>query len=1228
MKAGWRFWVDRGGTFTDIIALNPEGQYITHKLLSENPKHYENSAIQGIRDCLGLSYEQAIPCQLLSEVKVGTTVATNALLERKGEPTALITTKGFADALAISQQHRPDIFALDIKLAERLYGQVVEINERINADGEVLAKLDVEQARFSLKALRETGINAVAIVLVHAWKNPQHELALELLAKEAGFSQVSVSHQVSPTIKYVPRGDTTVVDAYLTPVMRRYVDFIAEQLPDVPLYFMQSNGGLAKGSQFCGKDAILSGPAGGIVGAVKSAQQIGFDKVVGFDMGGTSTDVSHYANDNGNSDFERVFDTQVAGIKLAVPMMHIHTVAAGGGSICYYQDGRLQVGPESAGAYPGPACYRNGGPLTVTDCNLILGKLHPELFPKVFGEYADQALDKSASLDKIKQVQDTLKLDNIELTIEAIAAGFIEIAVDSMANAVKKISSARGYQLDDYSLVSFGGAGGQHACLIAEQLGIQRVLIHPYAGVLSAYGIGLADQVLLKEKTLQTPLVTCELAEIKQDVDAFYQQVKSDFFEQNKALIDTLKGEGNGTLPVQSKIIALVKYQGAEIRIEIDWPTDQDWQTSSNDFILKQLAQAFEDKHIKEFGYRSEQGLLLDAVVVQVKLLNTQTARTTRVEPVENTDVGDEISIYTQGRFKPTQTVYRHQLKLGDVVVGPAIIVEKTGTNVVEDGWQAEVIAQAQLALTPVRKLSVSLTKQFDLTPIRLEVFNNLFMSIAEQMGVTLAKTAHSVNIRERMDFSCALFDQNGELVANAPHVPVHLGSMSHSVKSLIKKQRNEFKAGEAYLLNSPYHGGTHLPDLTLISPVFSQGSSKADFFVASRAHHADVGGITPGSMPANSQSIEQEGLLFEGEKIASEGQFDVSLLEQLFMQATYPARNFTQNLADLSAQLAANKQGAQALVDLTEKYGVNNVHTVMQAVQDNAELAVRNAISKLKSGHFNLPLDNQAYIDVDVQVDQQSKTVVLDFSQSSDQDVANFNAPQSVTFAAVIYVFRCLVDNAIPLNAGCLRPITIRLREGSLLAPVSPAAVVAGNVEVSQAIVSCLLLALGRTAASQTTMNNFTFGDDDYQYYETLAGGTGAGIDNQNKPFAGCDAVHSHMTNSRLTDIEVLEQQYPVLLQQFGIRSHSGGRGQYVGGNGLIRELLFLKDMEVSVLSNSRIIAPKGLSGGGDGQVGKNLHITCDDQFIEKPSRSSFKVSNGERLKIETPGGGGYLAE
>ena len=1186
-ESKWQFWIDRGGTFTDVVALDPAGQVITHKLLSENPEHYRNSALQGIRDILGLDTEDTIPHDQLGMVKVGTTVATNALLERKGEKTLLLTTKGYADALRIGYQNRPDLFAMDVQLPELLYSAVLEVDERVDAGGNILVGLDAASIEPLLRGYFHKGFQSVAIVLMHGYRYPDHEKRLGQLARDCGFRQVSLSHEVSPTVKLIQRGDTTVVDAYLTPVMRRYVDQIAAEIQQAPIYFMQSNGGLALSHHFQGKDAILSGPAGGVIGAIKTAKQVNESKIIGFDMGGTSTDVCHFAGE-----LERQYQTEVAGVRLAVPMMAIHTVAAGGGSICKWEDGRLQVGPESAGANPGPACYRRGGPLTVTDCNLLLGKIHPDHFPHCFGPHADQPLDPDVVKRRFVELCDTINLQSDQqFSPEEIAAGFLQIAVDNMANAVKRISTQKGHDLSQYSLNCFGGAGGQHACQVAEQLGIRKVLIHPHAGVLSALGIGLADQIVIKRRSFECALLP--------ENEARWQAALATSLEQAETELRAQVVTGD----IQQQCKLHLRYVGTDSSLPMTPKT------------CAEMTERFHQTYLEQFGFQ-----MLDRPIELAEITVEVSAHQPAWPMIHSLDrLAGQVArapLFHQGKWHDAQLIQRQHMAAGQRISGPAIIIEHTGTNLVEPGWSAILHDSGMLFLNQDDRINRERSTERD--PIRLEIFNNLFMNIAEQMGEVLASTAYSVNIKERLDFSCALFNQSGQLISNAPHMPVHLGSMSHSVEALIEKFGDEMSMGDGLLLNSPYHGGTHLPDLTLVTPVFC-GNPSPQFYVASRAHHADVGGMTPGSMPAFSGHIDEEGLVFTGVRIARQGELDLKLVRDLFSAGVYPARNVDQNIADLKAQLGANMQGVKLLDALVSEQGLKVVQAYMQHVQDNAEESVRRALHSLGSGQFHYAMDQGQVIQVAIDIDHVAETVVVDFTGTSSQQDNNLNAPEAITYAAVIYVFRCLVDKPIPLNAGCLRPIDIRIPQGSMLSPQHPAAVVAGNVETSQAIVNALFGALGKLAAAQGTMNNFVFGDDQYQYYETIAGGYGAG-----QQINGCDAVHSHMTNSRLTDPEVLENRYPILLEEFAIRRDSGGRGQWHGGNGVARRIRFLQPMQVSILSNHRKVPPFGLKGGQPGAVGENWLIKGDERS-KLAGMTEVAVDAQDAICILTPGGGGF---
>lgn len=1204
----WQFWIDRGGTFTDLVAQRPDGKIIIHKLLSENPERYSDAPVQGIRDILGIPAGEAIPTELIAAVKMGTTVATNALLERKGFRVVLAITKGFRDALRIGYQNRPHIFAREIILPEMLYERVIEIEERYSAHGEELIPLEENSALASLQAAYNDGIRSCAIVLMHGYRYPNHEKRLKALAQKIGFTQISVSHEVSPLMKLVSRGDTTVVDAYLSPILKQYIERVANQLgavnspsstTPIKLMFMQSNGGLVDAEQFQGKDSILSGPAGGIVGAVQTSRLAGLEKIISFDMGGTSTDVAHY-----NGEYERQFETEIAGVRLRSPMMAIHTVAAGGGSILSFDGWRFRVGPQSAGANPGPACYRKGGPLTVTDCNVMLGKIQPEFFPKVFGENGNLPLDVEIVRQKFTQLAAEIGDGR---SPEQVAAGFLAIAVEKMANAIKKISLQRGYNVSEYTLCCFGGAGGQHACLIADSLGIKQVFLHPYAGVLSAYGMGLADARSIRERSIELQLEPQLIAKLQQVFAELEREAKKEL---------TRQGTGEAKkIEVFRKVH--LKYQGSDSALIVDFGS------------IAEMKLHFQETHQQRYGFiMPEKELIVETVSVEVvdKIEVPEEEIIFRRSPQPAAPV-KIVKMYAADAWRDTPIFQRDDLQPGDCIKGPAIIVEATGTNVIELGWQAELTERNHLILkkqaganteVSTRKWqSASLQKP---EPVRLEIFNNLFRASAEQMGIILQNTASSVNIKERLDFSCAIFDRNGQLVANAPHIPVHLGSMSESVKALIEAKGNSIKPGDVYVSNNPYNGGTHLPDITVITPVFFNEQFPPLFYVASRGHHADIGGITPGSMPPNSTTIEEEGILLDNFLLVREGKFREKELLELLTSGKYPARNTNQNIADLQAQIAANERGVQELIKMVEHYGLETVQAYMGFVQDNAEEAVRRAINNLKDGEFSYPMDNGGKIKVKITINRENRSAKIDFTGTSFQLANNFNAPAAVCKAAVLYVFRTLVDDDIPLNAGCLKPLEIIIPKGSMLNPRYPAAVVAGNVETSQNIVDALYGALNALAASQGTMNNFTFGNERYQYYETICGGSGAGAN-----FDGTDAVQTHMTNSRLTDPEVLEWRFPVLLESFSIRANSGGLGYHRGGNGVIRRLRFLEPMTAAILSGRRIIPPYGLNGGGNGAVGKNWVERSDGTVEELGSTAIVQMQKGDVFVIETPGGGGY---
>ena len=1192
----WQFWIDRGGTFTDIVARRPDGRLITGKLLSENPEQYQDAAVAGIKRLLGIAADAPIPSALVEAVKMGTTVATNALLERKGDPTALLITRGFHDALRIGYQNRPRLFDRALVLPELLYGKVVEVEERVGADGSVVVPLDEEQARVALQALYGEGYRALAVVLMHGYRYTAHELALERIARDTGFTQVSVSHKVSPMMKLVSRGDTTVVDAYLSPILRRYVDQVAGQMDGVRLLFMQSNGGLTDARYFQGKDSILSGPAGGIVGMARTAHSAGFDKIIGFDMGGTSTDVSHYAGE-----FEREFETQVAGVRMRAPMMSIHTVAAGGGSILHYDGSRFRVGPDSAGANPGPASYRRGGQLAVTDCNVMLGKIQPDHFPAVFGPRADERLDHEVVVKKFSAIaQRIASASGKACTPEQVAEGFIDIAVGNMANAIKFISVQRGHDVTDYTLTTFGGAGGQHACLVADALGMTRVFAHPLAGVLSAYGMGLADQTAMREQSMEVILTPSGMGKLGQAIDALAEQARQDLLVQ---------GVEAARIAVTGRVH--LRYDGTDSVIVVPFAG------------FEQMTVQFEAAYRKRYSFlMRDKDLVVEAISVEAVGVSADTAETgetlaPRVGPLTEHAT---VPMYSGGQWHQSALYLREDTRPGDLIEGPAIIAEKNATNVVEPGWAAEVTALNHLVITRVQTRQRRAAIGTSADPVMLEVFNNLFMSIAEQMGLRLQNTAVSVNIKERLDFSCALFDVEGNLIANAPHIPVHLGSMGDSIKTIIERNCTSMQPGDVYMLNDPYHGGTHLPDVTVITPVFSEDGAAVLFYVGSRGHHADIGGITPGSMPADSTVVEQEGVLIDNFQLVRGGHFLEQETVALLSSGPYPCRNIGQNIADLQAQIAANQKGVEELLKMVAHYGLDVVQAYMGHVQDNAEEAVRRVICALKDSSYTYRLDNGAVIEVAIRVNHAARTADIDFTGTSEQLNNNFNAPSAICMAAVLYVFRTLVDDDIPLNAGCLKPLNVIIPPGSMLNPRYPAAVVSGNVETSSCITNALYGALEVMASAPGTMNNFTFGNERYQYYETIAGGSGAG-----PGFHGTDVVQTHMTNSRLTDPEILEWRYPVRVDSYAIAQGSGGAGQWHGGNGGVRKIRFLEPMSASILSNNRMVPPFGMAGGAPGQCGSNYVLRADGTREELGFVASTQMAPGDVFVIETPGGGGY---
>jgi 5-oxoprolinase (ATP-hydrolysing) len=1195
----WQFWIDRGGTFTDIIGRSPKGDISTHKLLSENSTQYKDAAIQGIRDLLCLKDEEDIPIDQIDSIKMGTTVATNALLERKGENTLLAISSGFADILRIGYQQRPKLFSLDIKLPDMLYSNIVEIEERIDINGKIIKKLDPIKTKKLLKDAFDQGFKSIAIVLMHGYRHQSHEKQVSTIAKKIGFEQISVSHRVSPLMKIIPRGDTTVVDAYLSPILRRYVNQVKSALGPAQkgfekLMFMQSNGGLTDANYFHGKDAILSGPAGGVVGMVKTGEKVGLDKLIGFDMGGTSTDVCHF-----NGEYERTLETKVAGVILRSPMMLINTVAAGGGSILHFDGSRYRVGPDSAGAYPGPACYRNGGPLTVTDCNVMLGKLNPEFFPKIFGPNANQNLDLSLVKKKFTALAKEISLETMKtVTPSAVAEGFLSIAVESMANAIKKISVQRGYDVSNYALSCFGGAGGQHACLVADRLGIKKIHLHPYAGVLSAYGIGLAESRKINDLAVELPLEKGVIDHLSKSFTKLHFDGKEDLVSQN--LNENL---------FQYTDRVYLRYQDSDTSLAVKFEN------------VEGMKLCFENTHRARFGFISPEKLvIIESIQAEVSCQSEQFESNKIIPNKIKTKSLTTQDVFINGKLEETIFYNRDEIKPNEKLSGPAVIIEPTSTIIVEPGWEATLKESNDLILTRTQKIKRASAIGTSVDPIMLEIFNNLFMNVAEQMGMVLENTASSVNIKERLDFSCALFSPTGNLVANAPHVPVHLGSMSECIKTIIRENSSTMNPGDAFLINAPYNGGTHLPDITLIKPVFDDNNENVIFYVATRGHHADIGGTVPGSAPANSTHVKEEGVLIDNFTIVSKGVFLENEIYNLLSLAEFPARNIKQNIADLKAQVAAAEKGSQELIKVIKHYGLEVVHAYMGHVQDNAEESVRRVLDVLSDSSFTYKMDDGHQVVVSISVDKVNRTATIDFTGTSNQHPGNYNAPSSICYAAVLYVFRCLVDDEIPLNDGCLKPLNLIIPKRSMINPQYPAAVFSGNVETSQYIVDTLLGALGEFAASQGTMNNFIWGNDKVQNYETICGGSGASI---NQP--GCSAVHTHMTNSKLTDPEVLEWRFPVQLESFSIRKNSGGKGLNMGGDGVDRRMRFLEPMTVNIIAGHRKIPPYGLSGGESGALGENYVIHSDESVTRLGTKGQVEVGENDLFILKTPGGGGF---
>jgi len=1199
----WDFWIDRGGTFTDIVARDPEGRLHRSKLLSENPERYPDAALQGIRDFLGLAEDAAIPAARVASVKMGTTVATNALLERKGEPVVLVTTQGLGEQLRLAYQNRPRLFDRRIVLPEMLHSRVIEARERVRADGTVEVALDEPRLAVELAQARAAGFDACAIVFVHGYRHRAHEARAAALAREAGFGQVSVSHEVSPLMKMVSRGDTTVVDAYLTPILRRYVDRVAAAFDgDMggKLMFMQSSGGLTDARRFQGKDAILSGPAGGVVGAARISEIAGQGRIIGFDMGGTSTDVCHF-----DGAFERVLSTEIAGVRVTAPMMNIHTVAAGGGSLLTFDGARMRVGPASAGADPGPACYGRGGPLAVTDANVLTGRLRPEFFPAIFGPGGDRPLDARATRARFDRLA-----AEIGKPAEEVAEGFLTIAVENMANAIKKISVQRGYDVTGYCLTVFGGAGAQHACAIADTLGMSTCLVHPMASLLSAYGMGLADIRAARTEAVEAELDATSRLAAAARLDGL-----------GVAALGEVEAQGVPERAIRLAQSLHLKVKGTDTALPVRFSD------------LAAMRADFAAAHRARFGF-DPGGAALVIHALEVEAVGEAADLTEAAAPeTERDEAACEVAliapVFLHGGWIEARFVRREALAPGDAVSGPAGVVEPHTAILVEPGWRARVTRHDHVLLQRVAPRPARAAVGTAADPVLLEVFNNLYMSIAEQMGAVLENTAASVTIKERLDFSCAVFDAAGDLIANAPHMPVHLGSMGASVKAIIA-QNPQMRPGDVYVLNAPYNGGTHLPDITVVTPVWDDDGARVLFYAAARGHHTDVGGLTPGSMPPDSRTIHDEGAYIDNWTLVEGGRFREAETQALLLDAPYPARAPEVNLADLRAQVAACEKGAQELRRMVAHFGLDVVEAYMRHVQDNAEESVRRAITALRDAEHVYPMDpdfdgNPREIRVRISVDRAARSARIDFTGTTAQLATNYNAPEPVTRAAVLYVFRCLVDADIPMNEGVMKPLDVVLPPGTMLSPAYPAAVIAGNVETSQAVTSALFLALGVQAAAQSTMNNTTWGDDRYQYYETVCGGTGAGVLSDGTGYPGTSGVHSHMTNSRLTDPEVLEWRYPVVLDEFRIRPGSGGDGRFRGGDGVTRRIRFLAPMTIAILSGHRTVPPPGMGGGGPGERGSSRILRADGAIDTLAAADRRTVGPGDVWELRTPGGGGY---
>jgi len=1282
-SSSFRFSIDRGGTFTDVYAEVPgESGFRVVKLLSEDPQNYPDAPREGIRRILeevtGKTFpKESFNADKIEWIRMGTTVATNALLERKGAKTTLVTTKGFRDLLQIGNQSRPKIFDLEISKLDLLYEEVVEVDERVRfvredeksshdsgleivegTTGEkfaVLAKPDLAVVRQELNAVFEKGIRAVAVVFLHAYAFPEHERQIGVIAREIGFEQISLSHEVMPMVKMVARGDTTTVDAYLTPHIRNYLQSFrsgfSDNLEKTQLLFMQSDGGLTDSGKFKGSNAILSGPAGGVVGYAVTTD-LG-QPVIGFDMGGTSTDVSRYGDD-----YELVHETETAGVRIQAPQMHIKTVAAGGGSRLFFRNGLFEVGPESAGAHPGPVCYRKEGYLAVTDANLVLGRLHPQYFPKIFGPNENEALDLDASRNAFEKI--TAEINEYskerelpEMSLEEVALGFLRVANEVMVRPIREISVMRGFDIKEHALACFGGAGGQHACSIARELGISKIFIHRFSGILSAYGMGLADIVVEKQEPSAHVLPENKENDVLINLLKNLEKLSSD--AKTELLAQGYKAE-----QIEIKRYLNLRYQGTDTALMISEPdevsnydtgntncelgiSESSSELQKNTTKFPDYVSAFRQTYLREFGFDlTGREIIVDDLRVRAVAKSPGLQKYPLAKKDVTPGAVEQTKCYFMsessgcGAWQETPIYRLENLGAGQQLRGPVIVMQNTSTILVEPGCSAEITEYGDVVLSVETRTFREIGTQAD--PVQVSIFGNLFMSIAEQMGRTLQRTAISTNIKERHDFSCAIFDETGGLVANAPHQPVHLGAMSEAVRQQVKLQGRTLKVGDVLLTNHPIAGGSHLPDITVVTPVWQNG--EAIFYIASRGHHADIGGISPGSMPPFSRTLKEEGACIKTFKLVENGIFNEAGITELLLapgkitrkpgeSAISGTRLLSDNLSDLKAQVAANQRGVDLLLEMVEHYSLEVVQAYMHHIQTNAEeavgsmlkaLSVREGLAEVDTVKANDFLDDGSEIVLLLTIDHRDGSAIFDFSGTGPEIWGNLNAPRAVTHSAILYSLRCLIDQEIPLNQGCLNPIQIIIEDGSLLAPSENAAVVGGNVLTSQRITDVILKAFRACAASQGCMNNFTFGNENFGYYETMGGGAGAG-----PHWHGQSGVHTHMTNTRITDPEILERRYPVMLREFSVRKNSGGSGKFIGGDGLVREVEFLEPLNAAILSERRVHKPYGLNGGEPGKSGLNLFFRKDGTILFLGGKNEIHAETGDRIRIETPGGGGY---